>query len=406
MTTSWDCFDTLVTRRGSNPLSVFDAMERQYALDNFTAKRKSAEYQAPNTLHTIYEALAPMYQWTPEQKEFFKQAEIQAEINHCIPIVENIHRVKDGDLIVSDMYLPAEAIEAILRKNGLTKAVSIYVTTGGKYSGAIWSTLPPVALHIGDNWHSDVESPKRHGINASHYSGHGFSEIEQQIGGELSLLMRAVRLVNPYQHGSNCWHIWHEQSQLNIPALIFAASDVPKTNVAFVYRDCIHLHRIHEQLHGSQNNAFHCSRVALRLGGAQWDEYVKRQAYGKIIVDLQGSGNSLSEYWRQVFNEEPALIYVAGVLRNGKALVPSQLDAIERFNSCSFGSLAKFPERYPCEFEQDILQAQHGAIDCCLEHMQHLSIQPRSDIMWLTKIVTAMTSSQTFRINRHVTVHG
>ena len=406
MTTSWDCFDTLVARRGCDPLSVFDAMGKKYSLDNFTAKRKNAEYQAPHTLHTIYEALAPMYRWTPEQKEFFKQAEIQEEIDHCIPIVENLRQVKDGDLIVSDMYLPSETVEAILRKNGLTKAVSIYVTTGGKSSGTIWNTLPPIELHVGDNWHSDVESPKQHGINAKHYSGHGFSETEEQIGGELSLLMRAVRLANPYEYGSNCWHIWREQSQLNIPALILAASDIPKANVAFIYRDCIHLHRIHEQLHGSQNNAFHCSRVALKLGGEQWDQYVKQRAYGRTIVDLQGSGNSISEYWLNTFNEEPDLLYVAGVLRIGKALVNNKLDAIERFNSCDFGSLAKFPERYCCEFTEEILRAQHGAINCCIEHMRHLQIQSRSDTILLEKIAIAMTHSHTFKINCHVTVHN
>jgi hypothetical protein len=146
--------------------------------------------------------------------------------------------------------------------------------------------------------------------------------------------------------------------------------------------------------------------VALKLGGEQWDEYVKQRAYGRTIVDLQGSGNSISEYWLNAFNEEPNLLYVAGVLCTGKALVNNKLDAIERFNSCDFGSLAKFPQRYCCEFTGEVLMAQHGAIDCCIEHMRHLQIQPRSDTILLEKIAMAMTYSHTFQINRHVAVHS
>ncbi len=403
MTTSWDCFDTLVTRRRFDPLSVFDAMGEELNLPGFRQRRKAAEGRAPWTLQTIYDELAKDYQWSDGEKEFFMRAEIQAEMKHCCPIVENIEKVEDGDLIVSDMYLPADVIEGILRKNGLTKDVKVFVSTGGKSSGSIWSTLPNIDLHVGDNYHSDVVSANNAGIRAKHYTNVHFSSWEEEIGGDLAMLMRLVRLAAPYEDGSLLKAMWHEQATLNIPALILAALELPSENVAFVHRDCVHLQPIYEALHGTKAEAFHCSRIALQKGGEAWEEYVRQTAYGKLIVDLQGTGGSIIRYWQQTFGELPQLCYLTGTLQHGRLLAPCLHDAIERFNSSPLGTLIDFPNRLPCEYPSKTIECQAQAVQTAINYFPLFSFN--ADIETFQRIVSQMPHAVTVKQNVHLDNH-
>ena len=405
MTTSWDCFDTLVARRYYYPRTVFDSIGAVLGLPDFTGRRMAAESRAPYTLETIYAELAKDYGWDNETRESVKEREVAQEIDHCFPVEENIRQVKDGDLIVSDMYLPADVIMRILRNCGLKADVQIHVTTGGKSGGWIWNTLPPIDLHIGDNYHSDVQSPQSHGIKALHYGRTSFTRHEEIIGGELALLMRMVRLANPYHRASGYHRLWWEQSQLNIPVLVLAALELPSTGLAFIHRDCVHLQRIHEAIHGTTNTTFHCSRIALSERGEGWDEYVKETAYGKTLVDLQGSGRSIVRYWRETFNEMPSLIYITGMLNHGYAVIRTPHDVIERYNSSRIGSLLKWPNRESNEFREDYLNAQYGAIGKALEFIKSFSyFEPSKDK--LEKFLHLMIHAETPSIVDHFSDHG
>lgn len=403
MTTSWDCFDTLVARRKLDPLSVFYDIGEKHGLNNFTARRKAAESRAPWTLDSIYEELAKDFGWDETQREKYKQVEIDAEIEHCCPVNENMRLVQDGDLIVSDMYLPEWAVRQILEKNGLRKKVDITVTTGGKHSGTIWQDLPFINLHVGDNYHSDVVSPRAAGIEARHFTGTQMTPIEMQVGGDLALLMRAVRLANPYEPQTVIHAMWHEQAELNVPALVLAGLELPAENLAFVMRDCVHLQPIHEALWGTKNNTFHSSRIALKSGGEAFVSHVRDTAYGRTIVDLQGSGKSVMDYWGQTFGEEPELLYVNGHMCVGRALVENNHDALERFNSSPLGSLAHYPDRLPCEFEPAVLECQAQAIACAIEHIPYFNFTPNPPL--LKAITDAMLDTVTMRYNVHVVNH-
>jgi hypothetical protein len=404
MTTSWDCFDTLVARRRLEPTTVFDAMGAKYGLANFTPRRKSAEARAPWTLESIYNELAKDYQWTAAEKEQYKQAEIDEEIIHCCPVNETIRLVQDGDLIVSDMYLPQEAIAAILKKNGLDKEVSIYVSTGGKSSFRIWPTLPSIEKHIGDNHHSDVASPRAHGIEAIHFTGTQLTQLEREMGGDLGLLMRVVRLANPYELGSVLHSMWLEQSQLNIPALILAALELPPTNVAFMMRDCVHLQPIHEALWKEKNSSFHASRLAMEHGNDAFEEHAKEAAFGKTIVDLHGTGKSILKYWSKVFSETPDLVYLSGVLDKGRLLARTYHYSLETFNSSPLGSLNVFPERKKCEFDERVTKCQADARDCAISHFEYFSFFPNLSVF--QGLVDQMQHSITMKANVHISNHS
>lgn len=83
-------------------------------------------------------------------------------------------------IFVSDFYMSAEDISAILAKNGLSAIVrrgySSCDVKLNKRSGRLFPHVleregvsPSDVLHIGDNMHSDVRMPNAHGITAMHY---------------------------------------------------------------------------------------------------------------------------------------------------------------------------------------------------------------------------------------------
>ena len=401
---SWDCFDTLIARRRIDPLTVFDAMGEDLGLLGFTQRRKAAESRAPWNLDAIYDELAKDYGWLSSEKAYYKNAEIVAEIAHCVPIDETIRQVSDGDLIVSDMYLPAWAIERMLRKCGLDKDVRIVVSAEGKKKGTIWASLPPIAQHVGDNPFSDVASPQACGIEGVLFTKSTPTQLEQQIGGDLALLMRAVRLANPYEPDTVLHSMWYEQAQLNIPALALAALEMPALGVCFVMRDCVHLQPIHEAIHGTINPTFHCSRLAFRNSSPLLRKHAEEVALGRTIIDLQGSGASVHEYWQSEFGSEPDLLYVTGLMKHGQAMVPCNHDAIERFNSNRLGSIGReWPHRLPCEHSEVITSLQHNAVKCALSHMPLLSIAP--NLNQLKALIGMMTSSVTVMKNYHCASH-
>jgi len=354
--------------------------------------------------------LAKEQHWSTEFKEKVKQLEIDTEIASCFPVEENIQRVKNGDYIISDMYLPESAIRQILTKCGLRADIKMHVSHNDKHTGKAWSILPKMDLHVGDNIESDIRVPGQFGINTEYYKNSlYFSEYEKFVQSfsqkDLALLMRAVRLHNPYVFGSNEHQLWYEQSQLNIPALILAALELPSDNLAFIHRDCIHLQKLHSVLHNTQNNELHCSRVALSHGGKDFKKYITKNAFNKKIVDLNGSGKSIFRYWLTEFKEEPDLLYVSShELPENNRIIYSEFDIFERFNSSRLGSLLEYPHRDKCEFAETFLDAQHGAVDCAIKFLPFFKFEKNTTL--LKKLNTLMVHSYTPHIVQHVSAHG
>jgi hypothetical protein len=157
---SWDCFDTLIARNLITPSSIFDIVGKNIGDSDFTNKRKKAERSSSGTYLDIYKKLPDVN----------KDLELEAELENCYPIIENINKVKDGDYIVSDMYLPESFIREMLRKCGLKKDVNVVVTRHGKHKGNIWVDLKDKILnHTGDNIRSDCRNAEIQGIKSTYY---------------------------------------------------------------------------------------------------------------------------------------------------------------------------------------------------------------------------------------------
>lgn len=401
---SWDCFDTLVFRRLKTPESVFQLMETELNLPGFTHQRKEAEKRAPSTIADAYRELALFYGWSDNERQNALDLEVATEVEECFPVVENISKVKQGDIVVSDMYLAEEHIRKILYKCGVTHNIPIYVSSDGKHNGWIWSKLPALAQHTGDNHHSDAVSAERNGIKANHYTDTlDFTANEKLVGGDLALLMRMLRLSNPYVREDIRYMLWNEQAQLNIPALVLIALELPKSNLAFVHRDCVHLQPIHEALYGVKNNEFHCSRLALNHTNVEYMEYVRNTTYGRTIVDLQGSGKSLYNYWSKCFGEYPELLYVSGPITKERRLLDVVSDILEKYNSSMLGSLSDWPLRKCNEFNPAYLEAQQMTVMKAVQMLTKFSFARNKESLY--SLIRLMESGETPKIMKHMENH-
>jgi FMN phosphatase YigB (HAD superfamily) len=195
MVVSWDCFDTLVSRYYHYPKSIFELISHNTNHSDFVQKRLHAEKIATNkTLQGIYEHL-PGHD---------SRLELELEKKYSYPIKENFHRIKDGDIIVSDMYLSSEEILDILRYHGLDKDVKVYSTYGKKANGSIWNELREkydIKFHIGDNIHSDVIIQRNYGINTIYYGSSYLTNAEKIIerySPYLAYWIKYIRLSQPY----------------------------------------------------------------------------------------------------------------------------------------------------------------------------------------------------------------
>ena len=314
---SFDLFDTLIARRCKDPLTVFKIIEARSGVCGFAAARKEAERRAQSgaeyTIDTIYKELPDLLHISEDSADGLKALEISIEIEQVIPIAENIRLVRDGDIVVSDMYLPVDVLRQMLLKAGLRKDVEIFVSARGKMTGAIWSRIRHryhIVSHVGDNVHSDFRSPVRRAIPARLTKASGFSETEGMLFDmgvpALALVARQARL-----------SLWHDdwlmrrlqslQADLNLPLLLLASfrllevvEEVGAARVLFCARDgnlWISLFRKMTQVLGVEIEAeyFYTSRPARLNCSQNYQTYCRARLDGRaLVVDIGGTGWSLS----------------------------------------------------------------------------------------------------------------
>ncbi|SCB80261.1 HAD-IA family hydrolase [Gilliamella intestini] len=209
---SFDIFDTILTRLVECPIDVFSIVEKcliekghfcaSFAVARFESEKiaRDIAYQQnieEVTLDNIYEQLKITYPEYQDVIEEAKQTEMMIEINYCVPSLDNlflINKIFEKNkkiILVSDMYLDEETIKKMLSKVGVSSFDKLYLSSNllkTKNHGTIWqNVLDDYAnqkiLHIGDNYYSDVEVPKRDGIDTIWYNS---LITERRLGGQLS----------------------------------------------------------------------------------------------------------------------------------------------------------------------------------------------------------------------------
>lgn len=366
---SWDCFDTLIARRFYDPKTVFDEVGSLINDPGFREKRIRAEKKSKiKSYEDIYKSL-PQYD---------PNIELEVELKHNFPIVENIQKVKDGDLILSDMYLPADFVMKLLRNCGLTANVDIIVTPDGKKKGWVWESVKSkynIQNHYGDNYKSDVVSAKNYNINGIHTTVFDLNSIEKYVYNfdkHLASFMRELRLCNPYTDNDHKSNIWNDQANYNIPILSLISSALPKNKkLCFTYRDCVHLQKIHNKLYPNVESVeFLSSRYILRNPSEEYKEYVNSIVdSNSLVIDLNGRGTSLNLF----FNGNPPetlLVTVAEDPLDFPEKLTDNLCALEVMNSSYYKQIVCYDKTGPLfgTYERDYQDAviTHEVIDVAL----------------------------------------
>ena len=194
---SFDIFDTLIRRNVSKPSDIFNIVELFYnkkhnsIIKDFKEIRIIAECKARKnkkpgiediTLDEIYECMLDKFDCDTCEK--LKEIEIETEINFSCgnkEMIDLFNTCKNNKktIITSDMYLPKEVIEKILKKNGIYGYEKLYLSSElkkTKASGSLfnyilidWGIKPKRILHIGDNKKSDFLMPMKKGLSVKLY---------------------------------------------------------------------------------------------------------------------------------------------------------------------------------------------------------------------------------------------
>eukprot|EP01035_Chromulina_nebulosa_P025715 gene25715-33579_t len=158
---SFDIFDTILARDVLHPNDIFSLVEIGFPYRNFKFWREQAGNMADGTFNDIYSHFGRL---SGEENsgviEALKRFEIACELNHTYLMEQNYRLVKDGDILVTDMYLPFDVIANLLKHAGYNKTTNLYVSSFGKSHGWMFRQLLGMYIiqkHVGDNLHSDVQ---------------------------------------------------------------------------------------------------------------------------------------------------------------------------------------------------------------------------------------------------------
>ena len=326
MATSYDIFDTLLFRRQVSPESIFEQMAEKIGIKNFVKLRKEAQGNSGPVKHLIasydyiYNFLAARLGWSQETMEQMQDMEIELETENLFPIVETISKIKDGDILVTDMYLPARIIMKILKKKGLKTNVRIFQTYSGKHSGEIWHILDTFGIkvntHIGDNAISDIAKPRSFGIKTIETRLSDFTSFEKAMFDSgmknMSYMLRFIRLLNP----RFTLDTYLENLYFILPRLILFSIEIHKRSrrrpILFVTRDCVYLYEIYKALYPEDNShIFYSSRhMSNNVRTEAYLNYVRTFGDDILVIDIQATGTSLNKFLLSIPNPPNCELYV------------------------------------------------------------------------------------------------
>lgn len=342
---SLDIFDTALTRCFDSPVDLFTEVEYQlqqihgkpaegFALARVQAEQKARTLAAQSTgaeeitLNEIYNVLMAD---RPElgDGDTIKALELAVETQslRAVPdILELFKRTRAAGrrcIFVSDMYLPSNVLETILRQHGFDGWDGIYVsseTKTTKATGHIWSTVGAAypldkLVHIGDNEHSDVTTPSNHGVRTCPYTR---AESERRVGTKLtpallpfSVLqrereLRSRKMLNAERRSQDHWYdLGRSMGTIVVGSFIkWLAERAPALHVDRLYfcaRDGYLLHQAWqasglEERIGIETRYIHISRAALNLPVAMVDSTPEHlsasllsflsSSLGKVTIDM------------------------------------------------------------------------------------------------------------------------
>ncbi|PBC08105.1 hypothetical protein CK230_23695 [Mesorhizobium sp. WSM3859] len=313
---SFDLFDTLVARRCVEPREVFRIVEMRAKRIGFAEARMRAEAEicgSTYTLQDIYDQLSTSHGVAKDSAELLMNVELAVEEEMLFPIAETCSSFAQGDVIVSDMYLPEDFLMRIISQQCRLNPSKLFLSSHGKRSGDIWATINEevhLAEHIGDNEVSDVASAQASGIAARLFTGAKQTPAESDLSdsgyGWLANLVREARL-RSWNPDGELRLLQLYQIDLNFPVILLATLSLLHLSrergwrrILFSGRDCYLWHQLYQELLPELSNPpssayFYTSRIARVSPSRSYLKYFREACGGDpaVVADVCGTGWSL-----------------------------------------------------------------------------------------------------------------
>lgn len=317
---TFDVFDTLIARRCIEPTRIHAIMSELTGIAHFAQARAHAEARVtgqPYTLDDIYVQLADILALDPARAFALKTLEAKLELENVMPIAEHMAEVRDGDVLISDMYLGDSFIRGMLDKAGLTKRVALVVTADGKRCGRIWPEVVStfdVEAHTGDHPQSDHLVPMQFGLATRLTTVNHPTVVEKtfcDIGlRDLAMLCREGRLTTTHPDTS-LRALQVIQANHNFPILVLAsialarrAQALGMRRILFSSRDCnlwLHVFAAVSEAMGLsfESDYFYTSRLTRTQPSHDYLAYARERLDPQsLVVDICGTGWSLAHLFQ------------------------------------------------------------------------------------------------------------
>lgn len=290
---SFDVFDTLIARRTVTTHWVWEQLEKEFGIPGFASQRPIPD-DGTKTFLEVYQTLVANGVISADLLQPLMDREVELEIEHSYPIQENMDRVADGDMLISDMYLPGATILQMVRAAGLNRQVTIYQSNADKGKGIVWKELMqnPPALHLGDNHLTDYQQPLAHGIRAELYPGTQLNELEKSLQ-VIGLLTREIRLRNNVTDFKEYFDL---ACSVNLPLIFVMAEQIHRRAgnrpIVFLGRDCQLLWRVFNAYYRTAHYLPFSRKVAYNQPELA-AEYLKGHSLSNsIFVDISSTGET------------------------------------------------------------------------------------------------------------------
>lgn len=323
-TNSFDIYDTIIARNTYNPTDIFDIIEKTFPYNNFKLLRIESEKKSPITIDSIYNEFKKITNEPDDIINKLKQFEIDTEIKNSYLIIPTYNLVKDGDILISDMYYNKNILKNILKQLGFSKNVEIFSSEIGKSKseGSIYDLVLEkykINTHYGDNVISDFENAKKRNINAQIINISQLNNTElffkNNNYNNFTLFIRKFRLQNPYKLDSYNYKLYNDQICFNIPLLIMISRSLNKIMIdenrdtlLCMTRDGCLLEYIFKIIYPKYKCIkYHGSRLVNNNYNTEYQEYIKKTYNHKkcIIFDGNGSFKSGRKLYMETFGVLP-----------------------------------------------------------------------------------------------------
>lgn len=184
---SFDIFDTLIFRPFASPTDLFYIVGEKLNYPDFKTVRTEAERAVRQNKGGESVNLKDIYDYISDRtgidSESGRKTEEETELTLSIAnpymksVFEEVKKNGRRIIVASDMYLSSDFMGKLLKKNGYDGYEKIYVSCekgAGKHDGSLYDLIKQDLgtndiAHIGDNYGSDVENARKHGLSSIEY---------------------------------------------------------------------------------------------------------------------------------------------------------------------------------------------------------------------------------------------